>query len=114
MFSVKKSIKNYSFICVRSVYNGEDKLKRVSALTLKMEAAYFFFSETMVNIYLFTEVTDSRLKGLIIAILQLTNTAPKPFAGFKPTSKQMERCVSKLQDGEVQHIQKDMKDIVNK
>lgn len=73
------------------------------------------FSETIVNIYhiiqryiLFTDVTTSRFKGLIIALLKLTNIAPKPFAGLKPTSKQMERCSSKLQYGEVQHIQKDM------
>lgn len=75
----------------------------------------FFFSETMVDIYhliqrhiLFTDVTASRYKSLIIAVLQLTNTAPKPFAGLKPTSKQMGRCSSKLQDGELQHIPKDM------
>ena len=75
----------------------------------------FFSSETMVNIdhiiqchILFTDKTASRFKGLIIAVLQLTNIAPKPFAGLKPTSKQMERRSSKLQDGEVQHIQKDM------
>jgi hypothetical protein len=93
VLSVKKSSKSIVYLRP-STAQWRRKMNAHFSTNSEDGGSSFFSSETMVNIYHiiqrripFTDVTASRSKGLSIAVHQLINTAPKPFAELKGTSK---------------------------